>query len=74
MDKFYHAIAGMNIFFACMYMGVSDVVGLIAVFVAGLCKELWDMSGHGDPDALDFVATVVPVVCMVLFRYLLGVL
>lgn len=38
--------------------------GLLAVVVAAVGKELWDAQGHGTPDRVDALATVIGGVLM----------
>lgn len=57
IDKITHALAGAAIAAALMPWGVIPAV--LAVVVAGVGKEVWDAQGHGTPDRIDALVTVI---------------
>ena len=62
-DKITHTLAGAAIAAALMPWGV--IPALLAVLVAAVGKELWDAQGHGTPDHIDALVTVIGGVIMV---------
>ena len=57
MDKLYHFIAGMIIFWVASYFITYPI---ISVIVIGALKEVWDrIIKHSYADVWDFLATVV---------------
>lgn len=62
LDKITHTIAGAAIAAALMPWGV--IPAMLAVIVAAAGKELWDAQGHGTPDRIDALATVIGGVLM----------
>lgn len=62
LDKITHTLAGAAIAAALLPWGV--IPALVAVFVAAVGKELWDAQGHGTPDRIDALATVIGGVLM----------
>ena len=62
LDKITHALAGAAIAAALLPWGV--VPALVAVVIAAVGKELWDAQGHGTPDRIDALVTVIGGVLM----------
>lgn len=62
IDKITHTIAGAAIAAALLPWGF--IPALVAVFVAAVGKEIWDAQGHGTPDRIDALATVIGGVIM----------
>lgn len=62
LDKITHTLAGAAIAAALMPWGV--IPALLAVAVAAVGKEVWDAHGHGTPDRIDALATVIGGVIM----------
>ena len=62
-DKTPHPLGGAAIAAALMPWGV--IPALLAVLVAAVGKELWDAQGHGTPDHIDALVTVIGGVIMV---------
>ena len=62
LDKITHALAGAAIAAALLPLGVTPA--LLAVIVVAVGKELWDAQGHGTPDHIDAMATVIGGVLM----------
>lgn len=62
LDKLLHTLAGAAIAAAMMPWGVIPAV--LAVVVAGAGKEVWDAQGHGTPDHIDALVTVIGGVLM----------
>ena len=62
IDKITHTLAGAAIAAALLPWGV--IPALLAVVVAAVGKELWDAHGHGTPDRIDALATVIGGVLM----------
>lgn len=56
IDKITHTLAGAAIAAALLPWGV--IPALMAVLVAAVGKELWDVQGHGTPDRIDALVTV----------------
>lgn len=56
-DKITHTLAGAAIAAAMLPWGV--IPALLAVVVAAVGKELWDAQGHGTPDRIDALATIL---------------
>lgn len=56
-DKLLHLLVGIAI--AAVLYPLDIYVTLGAVVVAAVGKELWDARGHGTPEVLDAVATMV---------------
>ena len=61
-DKITHALAGAAIAAALLPWGV--IPAMLAVIVAAVGKELWDAQGHGTPDRIDALVTVIGGVLM----------
>ena len=59
MDKVKHFVAGFVIALGLTLTGVPVGITFGVVVLIGLFKELWDLMGHGCPEFLDFIATVV---------------
>jgi hypothetical protein len=57
IDKQAHILAGAAIAAALLPFGV--IPALLAVVVAAVGKELWDAQGHGTPDHIDALVTVL---------------
>lgn len=57
LDKITHTLAGAAIAAALLPWGV--IPALLAVIVAAVGKEIWDAQGHGTPDRIDALATVL---------------
>ncbi len=57
IDKITHTLAGAAIAAALLPLGV--IPALLAVVVAAVGKEVWDAQGHGTPDQVDALATVI---------------
>lgn len=57
IDKITHTLAGAAIAAALLPWGV--IPAILAVLVAAIGKELWDAQGHGTPDHIDALATVI---------------
>lgn len=62
LDKITHTIAGAAIAAALMPWGV--IPAMLAVIVAAVGKEVWDAQGHGTPDRIDALVTVIGGVLM----------
>lgn len=62
IDKQAHTLAGAAIAAALLPWGV--IPALLAVVVAAVGKELWDAQGHGTPDHIDALVTVIGGVLM----------
>lgn len=62
IDKQAHILAGAAIAAALLPWGV--IPALLAVVVAAVGKELWDAQGHGTPDHIDALVTVIGGVLM----------
>lgn len=63
IDKIAHTLAGAAIAAALLPFGV--IPALLAVLVAAVGKEIWDAQGHGTPDHIDALVTVLGGVLMV---------
>ena len=63
IDKITHTLAGAAIAAALLPWGV--IPALLAVVTAAVGKELWDAQGHGTPDHIDSLVTVIGGVLMV---------
>ena len=57
IDKIAHALAGAAIAAGLMPFGV--IPALLAVVAAAVGKELWDAQGHGTPDHIDALVTIL---------------
>lgn len=57
LDKITHTLAGAAIAAALMPWGV--IPALLAVVVVAVGKELWDAQGHGTPDRIDALVTIL---------------
>lgn len=57
LDKIAHTLAGAAIAAALLPWGV--IPALLAVIVAAVGKELWDAQGHGTPDHIDALVTIL---------------
>ena len=62
IDKITHTLAGAAIAAAMLPFGV--IPALLAVVMAAVGKELWDAQGHGTPDRIDALVTVIGGVLM----------
>lgn len=62
IDKITHTLAGAAIAAALLPWGV--IPALLAVVIAAVGKELWDAHGHGTPDHIDALVTVIGGVIM----------
>ena len=62
IDKIAHTLAGAAIAAALLPWGV--IPALLAVVIAAVGKEVWDAQGHGTPDRIDALATVIGGVLM----------
>ena len=62
LDKVTHTLAGAAIAAALLPFGV--IPALLAVVVAAVGKEIWDAQGHGTPDNIDALVTVIGGVLM----------
>ena len=62
LDKITHTLAGSAIAAALLPWGV--IPALLAVVVAAVGKEVWDVQGHGTPDRIDALVTVIGGVLM----------
>ena len=62
IDKITHILAGAAIAAALLPWGV--IPALLAVVVAAVGKEVWDAQGHGTPDHIDALVTVIGGVLM----------
>lgn len=61
-DKITHTLAGASIAAALLPLGAFPA--MLAVIVAAVGKELWDAQGHGTPDRIDALVTVIGGVIM----------
>lgn len=68
IDKITHTLAGAVIAAALLPLGV--IPALVAVIVAAVGKELWDAQGHGTPDRIDALVTVIGGVLMLSWLHL----
>lgn len=63
IDKLLHFLVGWLIVSSCIILLGSTtsimVTGFILCAIAALGKEIWDSYGHGTPDKMDFVVTVL---------------
>lgn len=57
LDKITHTMTGAAIAAAMLPWGV--IPALLAILVAAVGKELWDARGHGTPDFIDALVTVI---------------
>lgn len=57
LDKITHTLAGAAIAAALLPWGVMPA--MLAVVIAAVGKELWDAQGHGTPDRIDALVTVL---------------
>ena len=62
IDKIAHTLAGAAIAAALLPFGL--IPALMAVVIAAVGKELWDAQGHGTPDHIDALVTVIGGVLM----------
>jgi len=62
LDKITHALSGAAIAAALLPFGL--IPALMAVVIAAVGKELWDAQGHGTPDHIDALVTVIGGVLM----------
>jgi len=62
IDKITHALAGAAIAAALLPFGA--ILALLTVITAAVGKEVWDAQGHGTPDHIDALATVIGGVLM----------
>ncbi len=62
LDKIAHTLAGAAIAAALLPFGL--IPALMAVVIAAVGKELWDAQGHGTPDHIDALVTVIGGVLM----------
>ena len=56
-DKITHTLAGAAIAAALLPFGL--IPALLSVLAAAVGKELWDAQGHGTPDRIDALVTVI---------------
>lgn len=56
-DKITHTLAGAAIAAALLPWGV--IPALLAVVVSAVGKEVWDAQGHGTPDRIDALVTIL---------------
>lgn len=59
-DKAFHFLAGWAI--AATFQSVPLIAAAL-VAVAAIGKEIWDKRGHGTPELMDAVATLLGGVC-----------
>lgn len=59
-DKMQHGAVGVGIAGAGVAAGADWRVSCFAAAAAGAAKEARDAQGHGDVEAMDFVATALP--------------
>lgn len=57
-DKMLHGLAGFTTALLVIIITNDIVVGLLAPFLAGAAKEIWDYFGHGTTERADLLATV----------------
>ena len=57
LDKSAHALAGAAIAASVLPFGL--IAAVVAVGVAAVGKEVWDLRGNGTPEHADALATVV---------------
>jgi len=62
LDKIAHTLSGAAIAAALLPFGL--IPALMAVVIAAVGKELWDAQGHGTPDHIDALVTVIGGVLM----------
>lgn len=62
IDKIAHTLAGAAIAAALLPFGL--IPALLAIVAAAVGKELWDAQGHGTPDHIDALVTVIGGVLM----------
>ena len=62
LDKIAHTMAGAALAAALLPWGA--ITALLAVIVAAVGKEVWDAQGHGTPDRIDTLVTVIGGVLM----------
>lgn len=62
LDKIAYTLAGAAIAAALLPLGV--IPALLAIVAAAVGKELWDAQGHGTPDHIDALVTVIGGVLM----------
>lgn len=66
IDKVYHFIAGILIYIF-FYIFLNSWLSIVPVIIAGAAKEAYDRySGKGNPEWLDFIATVAGGLFMLL--------
>lgn len=58
LDKQTHLLAGAAIA-ASVALYTAPLYGLVAGVLAGVAKELYDLTGRGTPDFKDFIATAL---------------
>jgi hypothetical protein len=57
-DKYYHFFAGI-IIYILFYIFLNSWLSIVPVIIIGAAKEAYDYySGKGNPEWLDFIATV----------------
>ncbi len=71
VDKQAHFYSGAALCFA-IGLFFDPLWGFLAAMAAGIAKEAWDMSGHGTPDALDMMATIIGGIVAFIVFYLAG--
>ena len=69
IDKIAHFLAGSTIAAALLPFGI--VVAAFAVIVAAAGKEMWDAHGHGTPDRMDAIATIIGGALLIGWYYLI---
>ena len=70
-DKKKHILAGFIISLVFGLLSTSWFFGFLFASFIGIVKELWDLTGHGTPDWMDLVATmiggalgvIIPMIC-----------
>lgn len=68
-DKALHAMAGAIVFLVLWGpMGLRGIWPYVGVAAIGASKEAFDSSGSGTPDPLDFVATLLPAIAILVFQ------
>lgn len=72
LDKVYHFVAGFIISIAVVLFTGLAWAGLIAGFLAGLFKELYDQYSYKGGDFFDFFATLAGTFAGVIIFELIG--
>jgi hypothetical protein len=58
-DKIMHFILGVVVSVAAILAFGEPFAGVLAALVVGAAKEGWDALGHGTPEFMDALATVI---------------